>query len=79
MTDPIQRESSLLEWIRTNKLEASRRLVIWSALGGVLLYIYGEILSRNWAIQIGIWLLLAAIVGASIYKLVIYVVGFTGK
>jgi hypothetical protein len=79
MTDPIQRESSLLEWIRTNKLEASRRLVIWSIMGGVLLYIYGEILSRDWAIQTGIWLLLAAIVGASIYKLVTFVVGFTGK
>jgi hypothetical protein len=79
MTDPVQRELSLLEWIRINKLEASRRLVIGSILGGVLLYIYGEILSRDWAIQIGIWLLLAAIVGASIYKLVTFVVGFTGK
>ncbi len=79
MTDPVQRELSLLEWIRTNKLEASRRLVIWSILGGVLLYIYGEILSRDWAIQIGIWMLLAAIVGASIYKLVTFVAGLTGK
>ena len=79
MTDPVQRELSLLEWIRTNKLEASRRLVIWSILGGVLLYIYGEILSRDWAIQIGIWMFLAAIVGASIYKLVTFVAGLTGK
>ena len=54
-------------------------MVIWSILGGVLLYIYGEILSRDWAIQIGIWMLLAAIVGASIYKLVTFVVGLTGK
>ena len=79
MTDPVQRELSLLEWIRTNKLEASRRLVIWSILGGVLLYIYGEILSRDWALQIGIWMLLAAIVGASIYKLVTFVAGLTSK
>ena len=47
MTDPVHRELSLLEWIRTNKLEASRRLVIGSILGGVLLYIYGEIVSRD--------------------------------
>ncbi len=79
MTDPIQRESSLLDWIRRNRLEAFRRLVIWSMLVGVLLYIYGEISSRDWAIQTGIWLLLAGIAAAMFFKLVTFVVGLLGK
>jgi len=79
MNDPIQRETSLLDWVRTNRLEASRRVLIWSAIAGVLLYIYGETLFRDWAVQSGIWLLLAAIVAASIYKLVMFVVGLMGK
>jgi len=79
MTDPIQRESSPLDWIRRNRLEAFRRLVIWSMLVGVLLYIYGEISSLDWAIQTGIWLLLAGIAAAMIFKLVAFVVGFLGK
>ncbi len=79
MSDPIQRESSSLDWIRRNRLEAFRRLVVWSMLVGVLLYIYGEILSLEWAIQTGIWLLLAGIAAAMLYKLVTFVVNFLGK
>ncbi len=79
MSDPIQRESSSLDWIRRNRLEAFRRLVVWSMLVGVLLYIYGEILSLDWAIQTGIWLLLAGIAAAMFYKLVTFVVEFLGK
>jgi hypothetical protein len=79
MTDPIQRESSPLDWIRRNRLEAFRRLVVWSMLVGVLLYIYGEISSRDWAIQTGIWFLLAGIAAAMIFKLVTFVVGLLGK
>jgi hypothetical protein len=48
-------------------------------LVGVLLYIYGEISSRDWAIQTGIWLLLAGIAAAMIFKLVTFVVGLLGK
>jgi hypothetical protein len=74
MNDPVQRHTSLLDWIRVNRLEASRRLGIWLLFVGVLLYIFGEILSVDWAVQSGIWLLLAAIVGATIYKFMVVVV-----
>jgi hypothetical protein len=74
MTDPIQHDSSIVDWIRSNRLEAFRKLAVWSMLFGVLIYIYGEVLSREWAVQTGIWLLLAGIAAAIIYKLVAYLV-----
>ena len=75
MMDPIQRELSLFEWLSTNKVEAFRRWVLWSMLVGVLLYIYGESFSHDWAVQTGIWLLLAGIASAMVYKLVAFVAG----
>ncbi len=73
MTDPIQHDPPPFDWIRKNKLEALRRLSVWLALSGVLLYIFGEVLARETEIQIGIWLLLAGFAVAVVYKLVSYI------
>ncbi len=73
MTDPIQRDSSLSDWIRDNWREGLRRLVICLLLVGVLLYIVGEVFSYDGAIQSGIRLLLAGIAGGVVYKLVAFV------
>ena len=61
MTNPIQRDPTLLHWIRNKKLEGLRRLAIWLMLSGVLLYIFGEVFAYETEIQAGIWLLLAGI------------------
>ena len=76
MTDPIQRDSSLFDWIRDNWREGLRRLVICLTLVGVLLYIVGEIFSHDGAIRSGIRLLLAGIAGGVVYKLVAFVDDF---
>jgi len=73
VTDPIQHDPPPFDWIRKNKLEALRRLSLWLALCGVLLYIFGEVLARDTEIQIGIWLLLAGFAVAVVYKLVSYI------
>jgi hypothetical protein len=77
MTDPIQRDTSLLEWIRKIRLEGWRQLSIWLMLGGVLLYMFGEISASEWAVKFGIWLLLAGIAGALLYKLATYFLVFS--
>ena len=83
MTDPIQRESPLvaplIEWVRKNRLEAARRLIIWSALGGVILYIVGEVLSHERLLNVGIWILLASMAAGIIFKFVSFVAGFGEK
>ena len=79
MTDPIQHDSPLFAWIRKNRLETLRRLVVWPMLGGVILYIFGEVLSRDWAIQAGIRLLLFGIAVGITYKFVSFVAGFREK
>ena len=79
MTDPIQRETSAIEWIRTFGLKGWRRFVYWSMMGGVLLYIFGEIGSTEWAVKSGIWLLLIGIASALLYKILTYFLAFSGK
>ena len=80
MTDPIQRESPLIApliaWVRKNRFEAARRLIIWSALGGVILYIVGEVLSHDRLLNVGIWILLASLAAGILFKFVAIVVGF---
>lgn len=76
MTDPIQHSSSGIEWIKANKLEAYRRIVFWGALIGVLLYIYGEIGSHEPVVLVGIWILVASIGFALIYKVVSFLYEF---
>lgn len=79
MTDPIQRQSPLIAWIRKNRLDALRQMVIWPMLGGVLLYIFGEVLARDWAIQAGIRLLLFGMAVGITYKFVSFIAGLLGK
>lgn len=79
MTDPIQHDPPPFDWIRKNKLEALRRLSLWLALCGVLLYIFGEVLAREIETQIGIWLLLAGLAVAVVYKLVSYIALLFGE
>ena len=79
MTDPIQRETSLIERVRKIGLEGWRRFVYWSMLGGVLLYIFGEISSTEWAIKSGIFLLLIGIASALLYKAMTYLLALSGK
>ena len=73
MTDPIRHDFSLFDWIRRNKPKALRRLSLSLALSGVLLYTYGEVLSYETEIQVGMWLLLAGVAAAMLYKLVSYI------
>jgi hypothetical protein len=69
MKDPIQRDRTLLEWFQVIGLDGCRRVSIWFVLGGVLLYMFGEISTSEWAVKLGIWLLLAGIAGAFLYKI----------
>ncbi len=73
MQDPVHHEPPPFDSIRKNKLEALRRLSVWLALCGVLVYIFGEVLAREAEVQVGIWLLLAGLAVAVLYKVVSYV------
>jgi len=74
VTNPIQNDPSLTEWIQRNKIEAFRRAVLLAVLCGVVLYAVGEISSIDWAIQTGIWLLLAGLAAAVVFKFVSYII-----
>jgi hypothetical protein len=70
MTDPIQRNSSVLDWIKGNRLESVRRVIAWGALVAVLLYIYGEMTGSEEITIVGIWALVGVIAAAIAYKAV---------
>jgi len=70
---------SVFEWFRENKLESFRRMVVWGALLGVLLYIYGEIGGSESILIAGIWILVGSIGAALLFKVVSFVYGFFSK
>ena len=74
VTNPIQNDPSLSEWIQRNKLEAFRGTVLSAVLCGAVLYAIGEFSSIDWAIQIGIWLFLAGLAAAVVLKVVSYII-----
>ena len=76
MNDPIQRDSSVLEWIKENRLESVRRVIVWGALVAVLFYIVGEMTGSEDITIIGIWALVGIIGAAIVYKVVAYLLAF---
>ena len=46
---------------------------------GVLLYIFGEVSGMEWVVKPGIWLLLAGIASALLYKVLGYFLAFSAK
>ena len=75
MQDPIQRSSPLIDrfaaWfagLREEKLASLRKLSLRSVLAGVLVYMGGEIAEVESAVTAGIWLLLAGLAMALLYK-----------
>ncbi len=79
MTDPIERETSLIERIRNFGFEGWRRFAIGLMLVGILLYIFGEVSANEWAVKPGIWLLLAGIASAILYSVLGYFLVFSAK
>ena len=76
MNDPIQRDTSVLEWIKEHRLESVRRLIVWGALVAVLLYIVGEMTGSEEITIIGIWALVGIIAAAIAYKAVDFLLTF---
>ena len=76
MSDPIQRDSSVMDWIKENKLESFRRFVLWGALVAVLLYILGEVTGSEDITIVGIWLLVGILGAAIVYKALHYLLTF---
>ena len=68
MTESVDANSSLAEWIRNNKREAARRSILGAIVISILLYAVGEAVAYEWAVQAGIWLFLLALVAAVLYK-----------
>lgn len=79
MQDPIHHEPPPFDRVRKNKLEALRQLSLWLALSGVLVYIFGEVLERETAVHVGIWLLLAGLAAGVLYKVLSYVAPLLAK
>ena len=59
-----------------NSREVTRRLIVWGALLGVVLYIFGEIGNLEPVTMTGIWILVASIGAALVFKFLTFVIDF---